>query len=76
MKNFLKGYRTLIFNAALVFIGILEKLEVELPHNAMLVIHELLSAVGVQAVDGSTLITIGMAGLMLRWGTTTPIMSK
>ena len=53
MKNFLKGYRTLIFNAALVFIGILEKLEIELPHNAMLVIHELLSAVGVQAVDGS-----------------------
>lgn len=73
MRGFLRGYKTLLFNLFLVSVGVMEKTGVELPHNIMPIIHELLHAVGIQVVDGSTLITIGMAGLMFRWGTTTPM---
>jgi len=73
MRNFLRGWKTLLFNLFLVTVGILEKLGIELPHNVMPVIHELLHAVGIQVVDGSTLISIGMAGLLLRAGTSTPV---
>ena len=76
MIRFLKGYRTLIFHFTLLIIGIVQKLELPIPNNVVLVTHELLHAVGIQNVDGSTLIGVGMAGIMLRIGTDTPVMRR
>lgn len=71
--GFLRGYRTVIFNITLVILGIITKLQLDIPDNVVIVTHELLHAVGIQSVDGSTLISIGMAGILLRAGTSTPI---
>ena len=72
----LKGYRTLIFNFVLLVIGLIQKTGVPVPENLVIITHELLHAVGIQNVDGSTLIGIGMAGIMLRIGTTSPVMTR
>jgi hypothetical protein len=73
MRGFLRGYRTLMFNFTLVTIGIIQKLQLDIPDNVVIVAHELLHAVGIQNVDGSTLISIGVAGILLRTGTSTPV---
>lgn len=73
IRGFFRGYRTVIFNVILVTLGIITKLQLDIPPNVVIVTHELLHAVGIQSVDGSTLISIGMAGLILRIGTSTPI---
>ena len=72
-RGFFRGYRTVIFNFILIIIGIIQKLQLDIPENVVIVAHELLHAVGIQNVDGSTLISVGMAGLLLRAGTRTPI---
>ena len=71
--GFLRGWRTVIFNVTLVVLGIITKLQLDIPANVIIVTHELLHAVGIQSVDGSTLISIGMAGILLRAGTGTRI---
>jgi ABC-type Co2+ transport system permease subunit len=72
----MKGFRTLAFNFSLLVIGLIDKLDVPVPAKVIEAAHEVLMAFGIHSVDGSTLIGIGVAGIFLRVGTTTPAMVK